>query len=60
MIFQSTSDTEILLHLVAQSEAESLVDKIEDTVKKIDGAFSLLFLTKDSMVPFVIHMDFVL
>ncbi|MEZ4847010.1 MAG: amidophosphoribosyltransferase, partial [Bdellovibrionota bacterium] len=50
VIFQSTSDTEILLHLVAQSEAESLVDKIEDTVKKIDGAFSLLFLTKDSMV----------
>ncbi|MCC7460550.1 MAG: amidophosphoribosyltransferase [Proteobacteria bacterium] len=49
IIFQSTSDTEILLHLVAQSSAESLVDKIEETVKKVDGAFSLLFLTKDSM-----------
>jgi amidophosphoribosyltransferase len=50
VIFQSTSDTEILLHLVAQSSAESLVDKIEETVKKVDGAFSLLFLTKDSMI----------
>jgi amidophosphoribosyltransferase len=50
VIFQSTSDTEIILHLVAQSEGKSIFDKIEDAVKKIDGAFSLMFLTKDSVI----------
>jgi amidophosphoribosyltransferase len=50
VIFQSTSDTEIILHLVAQSEGKTIFDKIEDAIKKVDGAFSLLFLTKDSVV----------
>ena len=49
VIFYSTSDTEIILHLIAQSEKELMIDKIEDTIKKIEGAFSLLIRTKDSM-----------
>lgn len=50
VIFQSTSDTEIILHLVAQSHGKTIFDKIEDAIQKIDGAFSLLFLTQDSMI----------
>jgi amidophosphoribosyltransferase len=50
VIFQSTMDTEIILHLVAKSSKPTLIEKIEDSLNKIDGAFSLLFLHKDMMV----------
>lgn len=50
VIFQSTSDTEIILHLVAHSQKEALIDKIEDALMQVEGAFSLLFITKDSVI----------
>jgi amidophosphoribosyltransferase len=49
-IFQSTSDTEVILHLYARSHRERLEDAIASSLYKVMGAFSLLFLTPDAMV----------
>ena len=49
-IFQSTSDTEVVLHLYARSHRETLEDAIAASLCKVMGAFSLLFLTKDALV----------
>ncbi len=49
-IFQTTSDTEIILHLVATSKKRSRLDRICDALRKIKGAYSLVFLTEDSIV----------
>jgi amidophosphoribosyltransferase len=49
-IFQSTSDTEVLVHLVAMSKEVSIEDRVSDALGKVKGAYSLLFLTEDSIV----------
>jgi amidophosphoribosyltransferase len=49
-IFQSTSDTEVILHLYARSHRERLEDAIAASLSKVMGAFSLLFLTNDTLV----------
>ncbi|HEU4388980.1 MAG TPA: amidophosphoribosyltransferase, partial [Blastocatellia bacterium] len=49
-IFSSTSDTEIVLHKIARSRASDLVGAIVDTFNEIDGAYSMLFLTPDSLI----------
>ncbi len=49
-IFQSTSDTEVILHLYARSHRDRLEDAIAASLSKVMGAFSLLFLTKDAVV----------
>jgi amidophosphoribosyltransferase len=49
-IFQSTSDTEVILHLYARSHRERLEDAIAASLSKVMGAFSLLFLTNDALV----------
>ena len=49
-IFQSTSDTEVILHLYARSHRERLEDAIAASLSKVMGAFSLLFLTSDALV----------
>ncbi len=48
-IFQSTSDTEIILHLIARSKKESLVEAISETLVQLTGSFCLVFLTKNEM-----------
>jgi amidophosphoribosyltransferase len=48
-IFQTTSDTELLLHLIARSRKKNQIDQIRDALDKIEGAFSFLILT-DSML----------
>jgi len=49
-IFQSSTDTEVVLHLYARSRAGSVEDAIVESVSQVQGAFSFLLLTKDSLV----------
>jgi len=46
-IFQTTSDTEVVVHLIAQSKEETLVDAIADALRRLEGAFSLVMMTRD-------------
>ena len=48
-IFQTFMDTENLIHLIAKSEKDKLLDRIIDAVGKIEGAFSLVFLSRTKM-----------
>src|SRR5436190_7384687 len=48
-IFQSTSDSEVILHLLARSEADNLVDALSETLAQVQGAFCLLLLTQASL-----------
>lgn len=49
-IFQTTSDTEVLLHLYARSKAPTPEEAIVESVSHARGAFSLVFLTKDRLI----------
>src|ERR1041384_185666 len=49
-IFQSTSDSEVILHLLARSEADDLLDALGETLSQVQGAFCLLLLTEDSLI----------
>lgn len=46
-IFQTTSDTEVIVHLVAQSREQMLPEAICDALRRIEGAFSLVLMTRD-------------
>ncbi len=45
--FQTTSDSEIIVQLIAHSQATTLVDAIADSLRQIDGAFSVVMMTRD-------------
>ncbi len=49
-IFQTTSDSEIVLHLIARSSEQEMVEMVYDALKRLDGAFSFLFLTPDKLI----------
>lgn len=49
-IFQSTMDTEVVIHLIALSQKSTLQDKIIDAVSQIEGAFSLVIIHKDGII----------
>tara|TARA_R110002110_G_scaffold10383_1_gene50974 strand:+ start:3451 stop:4914 length:1464 start_codon:yes stop_codon:yes gene_type:complete len=49
-IFQSTMDTETIIHLVAISEQASVVDRIIDATRQIEGAYSFLAMTDTALV----------
>jgi len=49
-IFQTTMDTEIIIHLLATSKASSLLDRITEALGRVEGAYCLLFLTENRMV----------
>jgi len=49
-IFQSTSDTEVLIHLVARSRAASMKERVAYAVSKLTGGFSLLVLVEERLV----------
>lgn len=46
-IFQTTSDTEVILHLIARSPKPLLEDAIAESLRQLHGAFSLVILTTD-------------
>ncbi|AJE03368.1 amidophosphoribosyltransferase [Geobacter pickeringii] len=49
-IFQTTMDTEVLLHLLATSKQNSLEDRIAEALGRVKGAYCLLFLTETRMI----------
>jgi amidophosphoribosyltransferase len=49
-IFQTSSDTEVLLHLYARSKAPSVEEALIESITQIRGAFSLALLTKDRLI----------
>ncbi|MCK4461910.1 MAG: class II glutamine amidotransferase, partial [candidate division Zixibacteria bacterium] len=49
-IFQTTSDTEVILHLTARSNKRRRIDRICDALSSVKGAFSVLFLTENSII----------
>jgi len=49
-IFQSTMDTEVIVHLIARSRKERIEDRIVDALNQVRGAYSLLFLTPDKLI----------
>src|SRR2546422_4154 len=49
-IFQSTSDSEVIIHLIAQSKESLLLDRIFDALNQVRGAFSITLLTDNGLV----------
>jgi amidophosphoribosyltransferase len=49
-IFQSTSDTEVIIHLVATSHHTQMLDRIVDALGQVEGAYSLLMLTEQGLI----------
>jgi amidophosphoribosyltransferase len=49
-IFQTTSDTEIIMHLAAVSRKRTAIDRICDALNTVKGSFSLVFLTEDGII----------
>jgi amidophosphoribosyltransferase len=49
-IFQTTSDTEVVLHLYARSRAASVEDAVVESVAQVSGAFSMVLLTKNRLI----------
>jgi len=49
-IFQSTSDTEVIIHLVATSGYRTLLDRFIDALKQVEGAYALVCLTAEGMI----------
>jgi len=49
-IFQSTSDTEVIIHLTARSPYPRVVDKLVDALKQVEGAYSLVGLTSKKLI----------
>jgi amidophosphoribosyltransferase len=49
-IFQSSMDTEVIIHLIALSQKNTLIDRIIDAVSQIEGAYSLVILHKDGII----------
>jgi len=49
-IFQSTSDTEAIIHLVARSHSRQVVDRLVDALKQVEGAYSLVALTAKKLI----------
>ena len=49
-IFSTTSDSEIILHLIARSRADSIEEATTDALRQVRGAFSLVILTRDRLI----------
>ncbi len=49
-IFSSTSDSEVFVHLVAMSKEVGVEDRIIDALRRVQGAFSLVFLTSEALI----------
>ncbi len=49
-IFQTTTDSELFLHLIAKSKKETRIEKVRDALQTAHGAYSLTMLTDDTLI----------
>ena len=49
-IFRSTSDTEVIIHLMALSKGEDVTDRLVDALRQVEGAYSLVALTENALI----------
>jgi amidophosphoribosyltransferase len=49
-IFQTTSDTEVILHLIARSKLNDQVEQIKEALEKLEGAYCIVILTDDKLI----------
>ena len=49
-IFQSTVDSEVIIHLIAASRGETLEDRVVEALREVRGAYSLVFLSTDKLI----------
>lgn len=49
-LFQSTTDTEVIIHLIAISEQDSTVNRLVDAMRRVVGAYSLVAMTDECMI----------
>jgi amidophosphoribosyltransferase len=49
-LFHTTSDTEVINHLIATSEQDTIIDRLVDGLNQIEGAYSLAALSQDSVI----------
>jgi amidophosphoribosyltransferase len=49
-IFQSTNDSEVIVHLMAQAKSESFVDRAAEALRQVSGAYSLVLMTENELV----------
>jgi amidophosphoribosyltransferase len=49
-ICQSTSDTEVILHLLSRSKKRRIVERLVDAVRQVEGSYALVCLTNDMMI----------
>jgi len=49
-LFQSTSDTEVVLHLIARSKKNEFVDRFLKAIRQVDGGYAFVGMTKDMLI----------
>ena len=49
-LFQSTSDTEVIIHLIARSQRQDIVGRVVDALREVEGAWSLVGLFNDCIL----------
>jgi len=49
-LFQTTSDSEILVHLIARSQKKDFISRVMDALHQVRGAYSLVMLTKEALI----------
>lgn len=49
-IFQTTTDSEVILHLIARSRLKTQVDQVIEALNQVEGAYSLILLTDDKLI----------
>ncbi|UCD38666.1 MAG: amidophosphoribosyltransferase [Fidelibacterota bacterium] len=49
-IFQTTTDTEIIVHLLARASGDRIVDRLAESLQELEGAYSLLLLTSEGLI----------
>ncbi len=49
-IFQSSSDSECIIHLMARSMGRNIPDRMEEALRKVEGAFSIVAMTRTKLI----------